>query len=438
MHERISPARPFSADQTALMKKMTQEIEQSGIRAVCFRLEDTLTVMPFSEQYDMFMLMEEQFQSLYIGKSTFTELRMKAQEEAVKKCRDSTPATLALIYDILMKISKITPDSRDALMKREMELAIYFAYPRRCGYELFGAARRKKKKIVVVTDSFYPRSVIVNILSHCGYESCNALIITSELPEADRLTIFETITKKAGVSADKLISIGSDFDKDVEKPIVRGSKAMLLHTENYSMVRSGKLRGFIEQKCMYSYDQPQYLGLHCALGIYSDYGFDIMQPKKPLSDFCEDLYMIGFIVGGPLTLIKDFKPQDGVQTALVRALEECRETSAGREDFVKIYRSHFADFIDKFGCEGCALPLEYLTKHSSPGDRSLLEKYLSPADFVAWTDITEDAETAPVRLTAAKESGAQKLLDKMFPKGTRVRALAEESLGRVKGRIFRK
>lgn len=438
MHERISPARPFSAEQTALMKKMTQEIEQSGIRAVCFRLEDTLTVMPFSEQYDIFMLMEEQFQSLYIGKSTFTELRIRAQEEAERKCRDSAAVTLALVYDILMKLSKITPDSREKLMKREMELAIYFAYPRRCGYELFGAAKRKKKKTVVVTDSIYPRSVIVNILSHCGYESCDALIVTSELSQADRLTMFETVIKKAGVSADKLMSIGSNFDKDVEKPIVRGSKAMLLHTENYSMVRSGKLRGFIEQKCMLKYDQPEYLGLHCALGIYSDYGFDIMQPKVPLSDFCEDLYMIGFIVAGPLTLIPDFRPEDGIQSALVKAMEECREITAGREDFVKIYRSHFADFIDKFGYEGCSLPLEYLTKHSSPGDKALLEKYLSPADFAEWSAVTEEAEIAPVRLTAAKESAAQKLLDKMFPKGTKVRAMAEESLNKIKGQIFRK
>lgn len=437
MHERISPARPFSADQTALMKKIKQETEQSGIKAVNFRMEDILVITPFSEKSDMFMLMEEQFRSLYIGKKSFTELRLQAEAEAVKKCGITATVTLAMIYDILMKQSKITEDSRDALMRREVELIVYFSYPRRCGTELFGAARRKKKKIIVTADTVYPRSVIVKILSHCGFETCNELIVTSELPAADRMALFETVLKKAGVSAEKLMNIGSDIEADVEKPIMQGSKALLVNTEYASMLRSGKLRGFVEQKCLYSYDSPDYLALHCAFGIYSDYGFDIPQGKQPHSDFCNDLYMLGFMVLGPLTLIRDFKPEGDVQTALLRALEECRETTAGREDFVKIFRSHFADFIDKFGYKGCELPFLFLTKYSSVGDRMMLEKHLSALEYTQWNDITEEPDIAPVHRAAVKASFTQKLADKMFPRGTRVRILAEEALGKMKGKIFR-
>lgn len=438
MHERIAPARPFSADQTALIKKMKQETELSAIKAVSFRMEDTLVITPFSERGDMFMLMEEQFRSLYIGKKTFTELRLQAQDEAVKKCGITSTVTLAMIYDILMKNSRITEDSRDALMKREMELYIYFTYPRRCGTELFGAARRKKKKIIVTADTIYPRSVIVKVLSHCGFETCNELIVTSELPAADRMALFETVRKKSGVAAEKLLNIGSDVEEDVEKPILQGSKALLLNPEYASMIRSGKLRGYIEQKCLYSYDTPDYLGLHCAFGIYADYGFDIPQGKKPLSDFCEDLYLLGFMVWGPLTLIKDFRPDSDMQSALLRAMGDCRETTAGKDDFVKIFRSHFADFLDKFGYNGCELPFEYLTRHSSVGDRMLLEKYLSPAEYAEWGEITSEADIAPVHRAAVKPTVTQRLADKMFPRGTRVRILAEEALSKMKGRIFRK
>ena len=68
----------------------------------------------------------------------------------------------------------------------------------------------------------------------------------------------------------------------------------------------------------------------------------------------------------------------------------------------------------------------------------LLEKQLEPFELQAWTDVTTEAETAPVFGRQVSKSAAQRLADKMFPPGTRVRNIADNMLDAMKRRTFGK
>lgn len=436
MDKNFTPRIELTAEQKALKEKMLREAESPAYKAVSFRLTDTLTLTPFSEYGDMFMLMEDEFKDLTTVKSSFTELRIAAGDAAEKKYAPEGGATIARIYDILAKMAKLSPSSREKLMKRECELAIYFSFPRRFGKELFDKAKASGKKTVILADTIYPRNVLVRILGSCGYESCDELVIPSELSvdTSDHKAVYEAVLKKSGTAASKLLHIGSDVEADVETPIMNGSKALLLSGTAPLMVRSGRLRGYVQAKQVYDYDSPDFLALHCIFGIYAAYLFDTPINKLPQSDFCGDEYMLGFIAGGAAMIKSGSVPENGVESAVMRAIGESVRAREGMEDMEKLFHIHFDGHLTKFGDKGCELPFEFLVSHSAIGDRAMLQKYFEPADFAEWTSISEEPDTAPVYGRKLKRNAASKLADRLFPPGTKVRNIADGLLVKLKGR----
>lgn len=432
MNQAYQTARPLSPEQNSLVKNMLDEIGASQYKTVSFRLEDTLMILPFPEYYDLFLLMEDDFKMFYTAsKHTFTFLRCEAEDAAEK----AGISNIGTIYNILMKKAGITEKARDTLMARECELVTFFASPRSFGKQLFDRARHRKKRIAIVSDSIYPRSVIANIISHCGYDNCNELLLTRGSGKSAG-EVIDLIMEKTHTSAGKLLHVGSSIENDVEAAILKGCKSLLITPVVPLMVKSGRLRGWVQSKKLFDYDTPQYLALHCAFGIYAAYAFDVPQNKQPHSDFCSDEYMLGFIVLGALSLT-DFDDQGSdLRRTVKKALEDNPKCAAGAEDFRQIFRADFADFLDKFGYKGCDMPFEFLLLHSAVGDRMLLDRQLQPFEMQAWTDVNTEPDTAPVYGRQVSKSAAQKLADKMFPPGTKVRTIADNMLDAMKRKTF--
>ncbi|MBQ8960408.1 MAG: hypothetical protein IJ071_04225 [Ruminococcus sp.] len=428
----IELKRHLSAEQSALKRQLVGEIGRSGYKAVSFKLEGTLAQLPFAEIYDLFTFMEGEFSLLHTGTGSFVQYRLQAQQEAEKK---TAHPSLERIYSILEKRTKISPTSREKLMKRECELAGYFAFPRECGKTLYHEALSQGRSITIVADTIYPRSVVSRVLRSCGYEDYDQLIITSEesLPEEDYAgALMDLIVERTGMPSHQILHIGGDVAADVEIPILKGARAVLMPPTVSLMVKSGRLRGFVEAGHVYDYDQPQYLTLHCAFGLYAAYGFDIPQNKLPQSDFCGDAYMLGFMVLGPLSLIRDFSPASDLQRELIEAMERSPECAGGKEDFTTFYKLHFAGHIEKFSTKGCREPLEFLEKHAAPGDRLLLRKQISLETDEAWTEAYTEPKLAPVRLTSPKKNALAKFADTLFPPGTKVRNITDGILMKMK------
>lgn len=405
--------RPFSTEQDNILKKMLNEISKPEIKAVSFKMKNVLVVAPFSSERDMFMLMEKDFQQISKSGKNFSQLRIDAQDSVLKKFGNKN---LNNIYSIVSKNAKIK--KADILIEKECELIKKFSTERVCGKLLYNEAIKQGKKIIIVADDIYSENIIKIILEKCGYKDYNLLITEN----------FEEIQKKSGVEPSELLHIGGNIEQDVEKPILKGSKALLLSPEIPLMVKSGRLRGFAQAKSLLEIDNPDYLALRCAFGMYAMYAFDVPQNKLPKSDFCKDPYMIGFIVFGTLSLIDDYKPQTAFQSEILSSLEKNKKVIQGMNDFKEMYGKYFGEYdINKSGCE---FPLIFIENHSAPADRMLLRSCISDSTYKNWSQNVTDPEILPVYSRTVKKNPVSQLADKLFPPGTKVRTIADGILAK--------
>ncbi|MDE6501568.1 MAG: hypothetical protein K2L10_05750 [Ruminococcus sp.] len=405
--------RSFSAEQENILKKMFGEIAKPEIKTVSFRMKDVLVVTPFSSVYDMFVLMEEDFRKVSTSGKSFVQLRLDAQDTARKK---SGNISLENIYSILSKTGKVR--NPEILIQRECELIKKFSTARTCGKLLYNEAVRQKKKIIIVTEHIYPENIITEILEKCGYNGY-PLVISEDFGE---------IQEKSGTEPSGLLHIGGNVVHDVEAPILKGSKALLLSPEIPLMVKSGRLRGFVQAQRLLEIDSPEYLALRCAFGLYAMYGFDVPQNKIPKSDFCNDPYMLGFIVFGTLSLIEDYRPETSFQREILSSLENNNKIIKGADDFKELYRKYFGEYDMKFS--GCNLPLVFLENHSAPADRILLRSFISDGTYKNWSKNVTDPEILPVYARTVKKNAVSKIADKLFPVGTKVRTIADGILAK--------
>ena len=153
MDGEFHPKRPLSAAQDEILVKMLHEVERNDHRAISFKLWDTLVITPFSQPEDIFLFMEDDFSLLNTTNKSFTEYRVEAQKAAEKKYGTKGNVTLEKIYDILAKMSGITPTGREKLMTRECDLIQHFAFPRKIGKLLFDKAKDCKNKIIITSVS---------------------------------------------------------------------------------------------------------------------------------------------------------------------------------------------------------------------------------------------------------------------------------------------
>lgn len=424
----------LSAEQTELQGKMRDKVSADGIKAVSFKVWEILCLLPFAETEDIYALMENDFAPINRTKRTFTELRCAAQQTAEKKVGLEGSVTLDKIYDILMKESSISEDDKNALMKRECEIIVQYAVPRNFGKVLFDAAKIRKRKIFMIYSGIYPRDVIAAVLDKCGYSGGKALIIPGELniPDAAESGYLEPLAEKAKCSNGQIIHIGSDIKADVESPVMRGMKSLLLQETTPLMIKSGRFRGYIQAKYIYDYDTADFFAFRCVLGLYRLYGFDVPQNKAVKSDFCGNAYMMGFLVLGALSLISDYKCPDGVYESIARALRENPETAQGEKDFKALYSHYFGRIKMLTSTKGCDLPLEFLVKHAYATDREILKPYLSESDFEKWVECSCEPDLAPVYSHKVRKNALQRLADRLFPPHSRVRNITEDILGKMK------
>lgn len=425
---------PLSAEQQALSEKLLRETGSSRYKAVSFRMSGTLVVYPFAQKEDMFAFMEKDFSDLYTGKYTFTELRLAAGDEAEKKNTDFCCPSIEQIYDIIGKKAKLSFEVCKKLMERECELAEFFAMPRGLGKKLADEAKRKGKRTIIVADTIYPPQTTENILKKCGYP-CGNIISAREVCcgiSADE-AIFAAILEKSHAAPEKLLHIGGNVGADVELPITKGAKALLLTNSNQLMVKSGRLRGYLQAKLVYDNSPADHIALRCAMGLCSAYLFDVPLHKIPLSDFCGNRYVLGFTVWGSLRLIKDCQPEGEIPEKLISAFAADPEITRGMEDFLEAFREHFGDLLIPYGYKDCDMPLKFLADHSAPGDRELLSAGMGDA-LGKWAEMAADPSLAPVTERAQNRNAMAKLADKMFPPGTKVRNMADAMLVKMKTR----
>lgn len=426
----------LSKEQLELTEKMRNAVIDREIKTVSFKLFGTLILTPFSEAEDIFLLMRDEFPGISTEKADFARLRALAEEEAAggreKKC---SPA-LERIYEIIGKKCRADRELLNSAMERECQLLLKLCFPRNFGKMLFGEAVSHRKKIIVTADTVYPRDVVKKLLESCGYSDQVTLLITNELEitETRNRTVYRKIADKAGCPASKLIHIGGDVEADVETPIMNGSKALLMTDVMLSLTRSGRIYSYLRSELVYDFDDASCLGIHGVLGLYAAYAFDIPRQKLPQSDFCGSPYGLGFLVYGSLMLAEESAAEDSLPARLTEAFGKNEEIKRGGDDMTSLFDTHFAGFSEKMSRNGCSLPLKFLAEHGMPVDRQLFAEVISDGDMKLWSRSVRSAEESMVKEKKTKKNAMERLADKMFPTGTKVRNIADNIMIKLKGK----
>ena len=427
----IKLRRPLSETQVQLSEKLLREVGDSKYRAVSFKLSEVLVTLPFSAASDIFTLMEEDFESTGKKKRTsFYDLRVKAEAAALKKYEIMVRVSLDKIYDILAKTAGLSAEEKKSLMERECRLVEKYAVPRESVRQLFRKAKNANKRVIIAAESIYPPDTVRTVIENCGYGSYDGLVIVSEIEKCTAESYYAAVLEQAGVGPDKLLHIGGDVAFDIELPLMKGGKALLIASPAALMEKSGRARAYCEEKHLFDYCNADHFALRCAMGLYSLYGFDFPQNKTALSDFCGDMHMMGFIVLGTLGLMPDYSPETKLGSEIVAALEKDEEASAGRDDFNDMLENYFGDIRDALQSEGCQLPLDFVEHCCTSADRKHLEANISAKVFKKWCSSVKDPEIVRFRADKPKQNAVSRLADKMFPPGTKVRSITDSILAK--------
>ena len=425
-----------SEAQKELSGKLMSEVSSSKYRAVSFKLSDVLATTPFYAVSDMFTLMEEDFAALgKKSRKSFYELRTEAEAAAVKKYEIRVRVDLDKIYTIFAKTAGLSDDEKKQLMERECSLIEKYAIPRECVRQLYRKAKNCGKRVIVTAETIYPAATVEAILENCGYSSYDGLVIVSDIKNCTAESYYGAVLEKAGVKPDKLLHIGGDVAFDIELPIIKGSKAMLIAPPSVLMNKAGRIRDYCEDKDIFGYSEAKCFGLRCAFGLYSLYGFDTPQNKTALSDFCGDEYMLGFITLGALSLSPESRPQTKVGRAVTEALEKNEKCLRGLEDFKEMYEVFFGDIRDISGNEGCQYPLDFVEGCCSASDRKMLESYIPAQIYKKWGSSVKEPEIVRFTEKKPKQNAASRLADKMFPPGTKVRSITDSILSKGRKKL---
>ncbi|MBQ5834070.1 MAG: glycosyltransferase [Clostridia bacterium] len=298
------------------MESIKDMICDEEISVVSFDLFDTLLLRPFLTPEDLFLLLDDLFNELCDTHAfvRFSTLRVLAE----RACREHILShgsvgfeeiTLDEIYGQIERDYRIPKEILSRLQEREKELELHFSRPRQSGRALLELARELGKRVILCSDIYLPKNLILAILKKHGYPT-DGLYLSSEI----RLSkagggMFPYVQRALGVSANRILHIGDNWESDVLAPARAGWRSAhfpktsdLLRNwnpgsytgEGYASLtaRNGKERDGKNA-------ESQFLGYRCAMALAANRLYDdpFTLFAEP-SDFGGDPYRIGYFALG--------------------------------------------------------------------------------------------------------------------------------------------
>lgn len=126
--------------------------------------------------------------------------------------------SLAARYDAIGRRHGLSTDQVRWLMENELDWERRTMRARACGLEAFKHAKSRGKRIILMSDTYFDRSFVEELLTACGYEGWDELYASSEiglLKATGRL--FEHVAATEGVAPDRILHVGDNFEIDLKR-----------------------------------------------------------------------------------------------------------------------------------------------------------------------------------------------------------------------------
>ena len=194
----------FSLDK----EKLLNMIDQSDI--VSFDIFDTLLCRRVLRPRDVFEVAE--FYNNDQGFS-YAKERMKAESDL----SDLDSPTVYEIYDRLAKNTGISPEDINRLLRIEVETEKKLLVRREAMCELLKLVKQKGKRVLLVSDMYFTKEILKEILKDKGILDYDELFVSCEYHKSKSSGLFD-IVKAEGKSEGKWLHIGDNSFSDIEIP----------------------------------------------------------------------------------------------------------------------------------------------------------------------------------------------------------------------------
>lgn len=196
--------------------EITSIIDKSKI--VSFDIFDTLLVRPLEHASDLFILMEEKVQELTNGKIIdFKTIRIKARS-LVQNSQCGEEISLQERYNAISKQYNIDKKITDQIMELELDLEKHILQRREYTNKILAYANEQNKKIIIVSDTFFTKSFVEELLHKNSITQYDELFVSSEIGLLKHTgSIFPYLLEKFNIVAEEIVHIGDNAHADITK-----------------------------------------------------------------------------------------------------------------------------------------------------------------------------------------------------------------------------
>ena len=216
-------------------KALLDEIDNHD--AISFDMFDTLVMRPTVSPEDMFDYIDCQLEEDSKVKGCFKQTRKLCEIES-----DAAVSGYPCIYERMKELTDMSEMEirriSDFEVKCEKELIVC-----RDGMkEIFEYALMKGKKVYIVSDMYFSKDILAEILKNCGIVGYSDIFVSSEYRKTKRRGLFEIF--KNSVSGEKFLHIGDDDEADGQNAEACGIDSFIVPS-GVSLLRSSDLRGVL-------------------------------------------------------------------------------------------------------------------------------------------------------------------------------------------------
>ena len=202
-----------------------------NVRIVSFDLFDTLVLRKVGNYRNVFLKVEEKYESLYGERCSFKELRIQAEQEA-RKHSGKREISFDRIYSELLELSGYSEKLIEILRNLELEVEIETCIPNE---EMIDALKRALSMgcdVIIVSDMYLDTDFLKKILEKCDIRGYLRLYVSSANGKTKRHgDLFKYILDDLHVNTREIIHIGDNPIGDYLIPKINKMNSFLYRAE---------------------------------------------------------------------------------------------------------------------------------------------------------------------------------------------------------------
>ena len=198
----------FNNIEEITVQQLWKIVEDNDV--ISFDLFDTLVMRQTLFPSDIFEMVDINLKEHEIYIEDFSQKRMFCEKELSKY----KAPTLLEIYIYMKEIYKISELDPEKISELEWQIDYNLMVPRKEVCEIFIKIKELEKEVYIVSDSYYSRQQIKEVMKKCKITSYTDILISCEYKTAKTQELFKELKKKTGDRS--VLHIGDDVIADIE------------------------------------------------------------------------------------------------------------------------------------------------------------------------------------------------------------------------------